>query len=69
MQLEAWVPTEPGLDARMLMCTVIVYDQMELQRERGLGIDFLEKSNELLVSMPRHAVAYDFSIEHAQSGE
>lgn len=69
MQIEAWMPTEPGLDARMLMRTVIVYDEVELKGGRGLGIDFFEKSNELLMSMPRHAIAYDFSIEHAESGK
>ena len=67
--MKARVPTEPGLDAGMLVCTVIVYDQMELQGGRCLGIDLLEKSNELLVPMARHAVPYDFSIEHIERGE
>lgn len=67
--MKARVPTEPGLDARMLVCPVIVYDQMDVQGGRCLGTDLLEKSNELLGPMARHAVPYDFSIEPMERGE
>ena len=67
--MEAGVPTEPRLDARMLMRPIIVDDQMKLQSGRGLGINLFEKSNELLVPVVRHAVSYDSSIKHAECGE
>ena len=69
MKMEARVPTEPGLDARMLMRAIIVDDQMKLHSGRSLGINLLQKSNELLMPMPWHAVSYDSSIKHAECGE
>lgn len=69
VEMKAWMPTKPGLDARMLVGTVIVYDEVELQVGRCLAIDLLEESNELLVSMTRHAAPYDFSIEHTERGK
>ena len=69
VEMKAWMPTEPGLNARMLVGTVIVYDKVELHVGGGLGIDLLEESNELLVSMTGHAVPYDFSIEHTECGK
>ena len=66
MEIEARMPTEPGLYPRMLMGTVIVYDQMKLQGRRGFGIDLLDKPNGLLVPMPRHAVPDDFYIAHTE---
>ena len=69
VELEAWMPTEPGPDARMLVGAVIIHDEVELQVGRCLAIDFLEESNELLVSMTRHAVPYDFAIEHTECGK
>ena len=62
MKMKARMPAEPRLNARVLVSTVIVYDEVELQIGRCLAVDLLEKSNKLLVSMPRHAVPYDFSI-------
>ena len=57
---------QPGLNARMLVGPVVVYDKVELQVGGGLAIDLLEESNELLVSMTGHAIAYDFSIKHTE---
>ena len=67
--MEARVPTEPGLDARMLMRAIIVDDQMKLHSGRSLGINLFQKSNELLMPMAWHAVSYDFSIKHTECGE
>ena len=67
--MEARVPPEPGLDARMFMGAIIVDDQMKLHSGRGLGINLFQKSNELLVPMARHAVSYDSAIKHAECGE
>ena len=69
VEMKARMPTEPGLDARMLVGSVIVYDEMKLQGKRGFGVDFLEEPNELLVPTARHAVTDDFSIEHTESGK
>jgi len=44
--METRMPTEPGLDARMLMRPIIVDDQMKLQSGRGLSINLFQKSSE-----------------------
>ena len=69
VEVEARVSTEPGLDSRVLVGAVIVHNQMKLKGGKCLGIDFLEKTNELLVPMVRHAVAYDPSIKHTERSE
>jgi len=50
----------------MLVCPVIVHDEMQVELGRGLGIDFLEETDEFLMPMPRHAVANHFAVEHAE---
>jgi hypothetical protein len=53
----------------MLVCTVIVDDQMQSEIGRCLDVDLLEEPKEFLVAMARHAVADDVPIQHTQCGE
>ena len=67
--MKARVSTEPGCHSRMFVSSIIVHDQMEIEVARCLDVDFLEKSNELLVPMTRHAVANDLAVEHTQGSK
>lgn len=49
------------------MSAIIVDDQMEIETSRCLGVYFLQESNELLVTMARHAVADHRAVERAES--
>ena len=69
VEMEARMPAEPGLNARMLVRTVVVDDEMKLLSGRGFGVDLLEEANELLMPMAWHAVSYDFSVKHTECGE
>src|SRR6185437_1546778 len=69
VQMDTRMPPHPGVDARMLVGSVVVDDQMQIKMGRRLGVDLLEESDELLVPMTRHAVANDFPIEQAQRRE
>lgn len=51
--MEPRMPLEPGFYPRMFVRAVIIHDQMEVESRRSFGVDFLEKTDELLVSMAR----------------
>jgi len=69
VEMEPRVASEPGFHARMLVSPIVVHDQMQIDFGGGLGIYLVEKSNELLMPMARHAVADDFAVEHTESRE
>lgn len=69
MDLKSRMAPQPRLDARMFVGCVIVHDQMQAQISGDFAVDLFEETNELLMPVPWHAVADDFAIEHAQSGE
>lgn len=69
MQVEPRVPPKPGCHARVLVGPIVVYNQMQIEFGPRRCVDLLEEPDEFLVSMPRHAVADDFPIEHAQGRE
>ena len=69
MQMEAGMPLQPGLNARMFVGPVVVHDQMQIHLGRSLGIDRLEEPDKLLMAMPRHAVADDSAVERDQGGK
>ena len=47
MEVKALVPLEPAFDRLGLVGRIIVDDQMEIEMGRGLGVDQLEKPQEL----------------------
>jgi hypothetical protein len=61
------MPLEPGFNPWMFMRAVIIHDQMEIESRRSFAVDFLEETDELLVSMARHTVADHLAIEHTES--
>lgn len=69
VQLETWMPPEPGFHPGVLVGPVIVHNQMQIEIRWRVFVDFLEEPDEFLVPMPRHAVADDFPIEHTQGSE
>ena len=64
--MEPGMSLEPRLHARVLVGRVVVHDDMQIEFGRGLDVDLPEESNELLVPMPRHAVANHLAVEHAE---
>jgi len=63
------MPGEPTLNLGMLVRSVVVHDQMQVQGRIGGGIDPFEKLDPFLVSMSRHALANYYSLSHVQSRE
>ena len=48
----------------MLVSTIIIYDEMQIEMGRGLGINLLKEPDELLMPMPGHAVTDNFPVNH-----
>ncbi|TKS58407.1 MAG: hypothetical protein EWM73_03544 [Nitrospira sp.] len=69
VQLEPRMSLQPACHAGVFVRSIVVHDQMHIKPGQRVGIDLLEEPNELLVPMPRHAVANDRAIEHAQGRE
>src|SRR5439155_13214652 len=63
------MPFEPGADLEMLVGGVVVDDQMQFPRGRGLTIDVVEEADEFLVSVTRHALADDTALQYVERGE
>lgn len=66
VQMEAWVPPEPGFYTRVFVGRVIVRNDVKIELGRGLDLDLLEEADEFLMSMARHAFANHLAVEHAQ---
>ena len=58
VEVEPLVPLQPSPDLRMLMSRVVVHNQVEVQFGRRLGVDLLEELDELLMTVPRHALMH-----------
>ena len=69
MEAEPWMLSEPGADICMLVGSVIVHDQVQVQIWRGLAVDPIEKSDELLVSMAAHALADYLPVQYVECRE
>jgi len=69
MQIEPWMPFEPGFDSRMLVGAVIVDDEMEIITGGSVGIDFTQESDKLLMPVAWHTIADYLSVEHTQGSE
>lgn len=53
----------------MLVRAAVVDNQMQAQLAGRLFVDTLEKADEFLMPVARHAVADHCAVEHAQSGK
>lgn len=66
---EALMAVEPGTHLRVLMGGVVVEDDVNGLVGRHLGIDGVEKANELLMAVALHVPADDGAVEHVEGGE
>src|SRR5450631_2230890 len=69
MTHEAGMALQPGPDLGMLVCAVIVQDQMERNLARKLPVQPAEKPQELLMAVPFMALSNHTSAENLQSGK
>jgi hypothetical protein len=65
MQMKSRMAVKPCFHSRMFVSPIVVHDQVKIQLRGRLDIDPFEKSNELLMPMPRHAITDNPSIQHA----
>ena len=68
MEDEARMAPEPGADLGMLVCGIVVEDDVDDFADRHLGLKGVEESDELLMQMTLHTVADDLALEHAKQG-
>jgi len=69
VEMEPRVALEPAGDPRVFVRPVVVHDQVQVESGRGLLVDALEETDELLMAVARHAVADDAAVERVQGGE
>ena len=67
--MEARIPLEPGLDARVLVRPIVIHDQVQIQPGWRISIDVLQEANKFLMAMAGHAIPNDLAIEHAERGK
>jgi hypothetical protein len=65
----ARMPDEPGADLGMLVGGVVVEDGVDQFAGRHGALDGIEEADELLMPVPRHALADDAAVEHVQRRE
>ena len=53
----------------VFVCGVVVDDQVQLPPGRGLAIDLVEKADEFLMPVARHALADGAALQHVERGE
>lgn len=64
---EALMAVEPGTHLVVLMGGVIVEDDVDGLVDRHLGVNGVEKADELLVAMALHVATDDGAVEHIES--
>lgn len=69
MEREAWVFVEPAFDSGMLVCSIVVGDDMNIQMLGRVAVDGLKKLQKLLMPMLRHALADNLAFQNIQRGE
>jgi hypothetical protein len=62
----ARMPGEPGADLGMFVGGAVVEDCVDQLAGRHGGLDPVEEADELLVSMPRHALTDHAAVKHVQ---
>ena len=51
--MKAWVFFQPLMDILMVVGSIIVQNQMQVQSRRGFAVNLSQESQELLIPMPR----------------
>lgn len=69
MEGEALMAVEPGAHLGMLVGGIIVEDDVDGLVGRHLGVDGVEKADELLMPVTLHVPADDGAVEHVKSGK
>ncbi len=66
---EAGMALEPGTDLCVLVGRVVVEDDVNQLSGRALGLDGIEKADELLMPVPLHAATDDLAFQHVEGGK
>jgi hypothetical protein len=53
VQMETWMSSQPGLDAGMIMSSIVVDNQMQIPVGGSLPVKALEEADEFLMAMMR----------------
>ena len=69
MQVKAGMPGEPGLDPWMLVRRIIIGDAVKIELVRRCPVDRVEEFEELLMTVPRHALADNLAFEDIERGK
>ena len=65
---KAGVPVEPGPNLGVLVCCVVVEDDVDDLAGGDVGLNRIEKANELLMAVALHAAADDLAFQHIERG-
>src|SRR5512139_253114 len=69
VQVKTRMADEPGLHLGMLVGRVVVHDEVQVEGRRNVGIEVLQKAEELLMAMARLALPEDVARENVQRGK
>ena len=69
MEGKARMTAEPGVDLGMLVSGVVIRDDLDDLADRYLGLDGVEETDELLMTMVLHVATDGGADEHVEGGE
>src|SRR6516162_11584766 len=69
MEQETRMPAEPGAHLGVLVAAVVVEDDVHDLPGWDLGLESVEKPDELLMPVALHAAADDLTFEHVERGK
>ena len=69
MEDKAGVPVEPGPNLGVLVCCGVVEDDVDDLAGGDVGLNRIEKANELLMAMALHAAPDDLAFQDVERGK
>ncbi len=69
VDMEARVQCEPAFDRRMLVCGIVVHNQMKVECGWNAQLDLFEEAEILLMTVALLARSNDFTASNVESGE
>ena len=69
MEMPPPVTDQPPFDGRVLVCSIIVNNCMDLEVERNLFFNMLQECHKLLVTMLGFALSDDCTVGNIQSSK